>query len=595
MPSEINDQSENFLFSKKLSKSEFGLWGNITKNPRYKTLEFNDKRQCITIPKPIIMESIAIRIIYREELPEIQLYKSETKDQLSVIGGILFLDLLELPEQKIESNQWMLQPVLSNDGIIKRVNYEIIPPEDTEIIDEDMNSSLQAQWSIEVSYYIPPECKILDTATVMQWDPEKKVWDNDGVSDVAINIESGLVKFKTINFKLAALVQEKFSEYPIINWKLKYISRNLAVLIIQGEINKIVIEISNKGCRLKSPILNSKNENINETWYNPNLLLMKLSHIGLNFKGPKSADEITLNDNIIKNPDAEKHCITGISQFLPMFNFRKCEYNSESPTSQVIFQFLRNKNADTIEKRAKYLHDKAVKEEEELQKKKEQNEDEDENSIPKNELLIEENNTEDEENEEEENKNENKNDDIKNSYDELFDTNNMEDKIEDDDINDEIGTENEDENWLSVVMDASYILDENKYKICYIVNEMDLITENNNGNTENAENNDNPENLENVTTSGASNMKSNTADQTQNELKTGSSPNDLSIELEEEHDIKHLYKFTPKKYEVMHSVYQVFERITDEKVVDAINLNRSVLFENNLKVILHETGILIYN
>jgi len=35
MPSEINDQSENFLFSKKLSKSEFGLWGNITKNPRY--------------------------------------------------------------------------------------------------------------------------------------------------------------------------------------------------------------------------------------------------------------------------------------------------------------------------------------------------------------------------------------------------------------------------------------------------------------------------------------------------------------------------------------------------------------------------------
>lgn len=45
----------------------------------------------------------------------------------------------------------------------------------------------------------------------------------------------------------------------------------------------------------------------------------------------------------------------------------------------------------------------------------------------------------------------------------------------------------------------------------------------------------------------------------------------------------------------MHSVYQVFERITDENVIDAIKLNRSILFENNLKVILHETGILIYN
>jgi len=51
-----------------------------------------------------------------------------------------------------------------------------------------MNSSLQAQWSIEVSYFIPPECKVLDTATVMQWDPIKKEWDNEGVSDVSINI-----------------------------------------------------------------------------------------------------------------------------------------------------------------------------------------------------------------------------------------------------------------------------------------------------------------------------------------------------------------------------------------------------------------------
>jgi len=588
MPSEINDQSENFLFNKKISKSEFGLWGNITKNPRYKTLEFNNKRQCITIPKPIIMESIAIRIMYREELPEIQLYKSSSKEQLSIVGGILFLDLLELPEQKIESNQWMLQPVLSNDGIVKRVNYEIAPPEDTEIIDENMNSSLQAQWSIEVSYFIPPECKILDTATIMQWDPEKKNWDNDGVTDVVINIESGQIKFKTINFKLTALVQEKFSEYPIVSWKLKYISRKLAILIIQGEINKIVIEISDKGCKLKSPILNSLNENINGTWYNPNLLLMKLSQHGLNFRGPKSADEIILNDNIMKNPDAEKHCILGISQFLPMFNFRKCEYNSESSTSKIIFQFLRNKNASTIEKRAKYLYDKAIKEEESQKEKIQENDDEINNN--KDELLNDEFNTDENE------KSEENIEDVKSSYDELFDVNNMEDQIEDDDKDDEIRKGyDEEENWLSVVMDSAYILDEKKYKICYIVNENDLNTENNNENNENNENGDNIENQENVATTGISNSKSNTTDHIQEETKTGTPPMDIAIEFEEEHDLKHLYKFTPKKYEVMYSVFQVFEKITDEKVIDAIKLNRSILFENNLKKILHETGILIYN
>jgi len=45
----------------------------------------------------------------------------------------------------------------------------------------------------------------------------------------------------------------------------------------------------------------------------------------------------------------------------------------------------------------------------------------------------------------------------------------------------------------------------------------------------------------------------------------------------------------------MHSVYHVFDKITDDKVIEAINLNRSILFEHNLRVILHETGILIYN
>ena len=93
--------------------------------------------------------------------------------------------------------------VLSNDGIVKKVNYEIAPPEDTEIIDENMNSSLQAQWSIEVSYYIPPECKVLDTATVMHWNPEKKIWDSEGITDVSINIgiiiKINIIKFKNLN------------------------------------------------------------------------------------------------------------------------------------------------------------------------------------------------------------------------------------------------------------------------------------------------------------------------------------------------------------------------------------------------------------
>lgn len=127
-----------------------------------------------------------------------------------------------------------------------------------------------------------------------------------------------------------------------------------------------------------------------------------------------------------------------------MFNFRKCDYNSESSTSQVIFQFLRNKNATIIEKRAKYLHDKAIKEEE-LKRKKEQ-ENDDETNINKNELLN------DEFNNEEDEKEKDNIGSIKSSYDELFDINNMEDQIEDDDKDDEIKNENDEEVMLIIII-----------------------------------------------------------------------------------------------------------------------------------------------
>ncbi len=97
-------------------------------------------------------------------------------------------------------------------------------------------------------------------------------------------------------------------------------------------------------------------------------------------------------------------------------------------------------------------------------------------------------------------------------------------------------------------MDTSYIVDENKYKICYIVNEQDLINENKKANTENPEN---PENPENISTPPANTQANNSS---QNDSKIDTSSNDIAIELEEEHDLKYLYKFSPKKYEVCNCV-----------------------------------------
>jgi len=100
-------------------------------------------------------------------------------------------------------------------------------------------------------------------------------------------------------------------------------------------------------------------------------------------------------------------------------------------------------------------------------------------------------------------------------------------------------------------MDTSYIVDENKYKICYIVNEQDLINENK---KEDPENPENPENIENLSPSVTANANNQTNNASQNDSKADTPLNDIAIELEEEHDLKYLYKFSPKKYEVCNYV-----------------------------------------
>ena len=102
--------NENFLVYKVSKSKVFGIWGNLTKNPRYKSIDLPDAHISISIPKPFSLANVAVRVILDNGANAASNFEEQETDQyMSVVGGVLHLDLLELPELAKNVDKWVIR------------------------------------------------------------------------------------------------------------------------------------------------------------------------------------------------------------------------------------------------------------------------------------------------------------------------------------------------------------------------------------------------------------------------------------------------------------------------------------------------------
>lgn len=97
---------------------KFGLWINISKNPRIKKLDFPGISLSVEIPKHLALTSVAMRILHVTQA-DLNKYPS---DYLS-LGGILHLELLGLPPPPKKVKGWTLRQVTGPLGTLVKLNY----------------------------------------------------------------------------------------------------------------------------------------------------------------------------------------------------------------------------------------------------------------------------------------------------------------------------------------------------------------------------------------------------------------------------------------------------------------------------------------
>lgn len=337
------ETNENFTYTTKVDRYVFGVWGNLTKNPRHKNIEFPGHTLSTSLPKPLALANVAIVMLLQTGTTAAVKFDEVTKTtRMAVVGGVLHLELVEMPDPPKTVDKWTVRQVLSAEGKLKRIPYpfkkQVVDPAEQELDDP----TSMTQWPAQITYALPRGVFLHpESVTVKYWDAGTQVWDDDGITDVEFDYEKNQVRFRTIHFKECAIVQDAFAEFPYANWHLRPTGNDRATLTINGKTQEVEIEIGDLGCRLLKPVITESDPDevdLKSSWLPPSLLLKKMSRLGLNFIAPKSMQSINVTEMSIKNPELEENCILGISYCASAYQFQRTPYNKMVGGSRCLIQ-----------------------------------------------------------------------------------------------------------------------------------------------------------------------------------------------------------------------------------------------------------------
>ncbi|ORY53110.1 hypothetical protein BCR33DRAFT_845340 [Rhizoclosmatium globosum] len=336
------EPNENFHFASTTDKYIFGVWGNLTRNPRHKTIEYPNIKLAMTLPKPISLANVSIRMLYEYGFTtSAPFFYQDTDTHMSVIGGVLFLDLFEMPEAPKIMSTMVIRQILAPDGKLRYIQYPFKKTV-TEAAEEEEDKEGLADvnvWPAQISYEIFPECYIhKESAKMMSWDDIEMCWSDENVGDVEINIETGAIKFKTTQFRPTAFLQKTYAEYPFQDWAIEPNGKNRALFRIQGSQNELKFEVYDGKCRLISPMNAFLKSTMEEKWFSPSLFFMHLSQVGLNFTGPQSLRGIEIDPAIIKSPVMEDLAVKGIGLCAQLFAIRRSPSNKQVASTKMTLQ-----------------------------------------------------------------------------------------------------------------------------------------------------------------------------------------------------------------------------------------------------------------
>eukprot|EP00854_Cymbomonas_tetramitiformis_P002327 gene2327-3052_t len=314
---------------------KFGLWVNLAKNPRMKTIEIPELNFISELPKSLALASIAVRMlhVYYDELT------ARAQNEFMAVGGVFAVDLLALPPPPKKVKAWTLRQVTPLATHVSKLPYPI-PPAGSDHSMAAASTTATAPPPMGITYPLPSHVLVLDTEPLVGWwDPETETWRTDGVSDVKYDDEAHTMSFQTIKLTSCALIMSRIKLLPYASWNLRPTTTSSSVLTIWPEHNPlpepISIEVGEGWCKLQSPNKPCLQELLDNEMP-PALLLRKLSDSGVHLL-PENRDA-DFCGVIPKNDDVESKLSFDLALIAPAFMISSSKWNKEMEPEDCIFR-----------------------------------------------------------------------------------------------------------------------------------------------------------------------------------------------------------------------------------------------------------------
>ncbi|NWX07126.1 CASC1 protein, partial [Caloenas nicobarica] len=254
--------------------------------------------------------------------------------QFVPVGGVYHIDVLRLPPQVKQINDWSMVELL--DVGLEAYPY---PPEEAEDA---------AQPLIKITLRLSDSVMYFEDPVIARWDPAGQQWRTDGISNITYETQEGSVTFAMSAFYTVALLQDAHLNMPYQAWELRPTGMDEAILVVAAVFATIQIHIKGNQCMLSSVVVEKKNvlSHITGKWISPVDLRAVLKKAGVNiFPGEYSHKYVSVSQ---KAPLAEVRAYQQMALVASAFAFAWSKWNLEAGQEQVVFKVSEHLKADSV-------------------------------------------------------------------------------------------------------------------------------------------------------------------------------------------------------------------------------------------------------
>ncbi|XP_071672110.1 dynein axonemal intermediate chain 7 isoform X3 [Patagioenas fasciata] len=254
--------------------------------------------------------------------------------QFVPVGGVYHIDVLRLPPQVKQINDWSMVELL--DVGLEAYPY---PPEEAEDA---------AQPLIKITLGLSDSVMYFEDPVIARWDPAGQQWRTDGISNITHETQERTVTFAMSAFYTVALLQDAHLNMPYQAWELRPTGVDEAILVVAAVFATIRIHIKGNQCMLSSVVVEKKNvlSHITGKWISPVDLRALLKKAGVNiFPGEYSHKYVSVSQ---KAPLAEVRAYQQMALVASAFAFAWSKWNLEAGQEQVVFKVSEHLKADSV-------------------------------------------------------------------------------------------------------------------------------------------------------------------------------------------------------------------------------------------------------